>query len=160
MPTSTEYQNLWRMIKPLKCAMLSTHHRGRIHSRPMALVQEQFDGTLYFFTQDDSLKVAEVNEEQEVGISFSIPEKQIFLSLSGDARLNKDPALIRDLWNDQLESYFPEGQSDPHLALLEIKIDNAQVWSRAENQMVELFAVSHELFKDNPPDVGDYRRYA
>lgn len=155
MPTAEQENQVWELIKPIQFGMLSTHHRGCIHARPMALVQDEFNGCLYFFTQDDSLKVAEVTEEQEVGVSFSSSERQVYVSLSGNARLSKNKELIEKYWHDGLEAYFPQGKADPHLALMEINIDSAQSWSSKTGQMVDLYNFGYQEIglDQNPPNL-------
>lgn len=159
MPTKQEHQKLWELIKPIGVGMLSTHHRAKIHSRPMGLVQDQFNGRLYFFTQDDSLKVAEVTEEQEVGVSFSDPKNQVFVSLSGNARITRNRELMERFWNSMAKAYFPKGKDDPHLALMEIDIDNAEFWDADQSRMTQMFKVAKATAQNERPDLGEHQQY-
>ena len=53
---------LGELIKDIRVAMLTTvDNEGRLHSRPMATQQTEFDGTLWFFTDSDSVKVHELS---------------------------------------------------------------------------------------------------
>lgn len=159
MPKSSELKSLWELIKPIKFGMLSTHHKGRIHARPMSLIQDEFNGRLYFFTQDDSLKVTEVTDEQEVGVSFSSPEDQVYVSLSGDARISRNRELIERFWSPMVQAYFPKGKDDPHLALMEIDVDSAECWDADKSAMVQMFELAKSFFTNKRPDLGEHRQY-
>ena len=51
----------------------------------MAVQQVEFDGDLWFFTPKSSRKTSEVERERRVNVSFSNPEKQHYVSVSGTA---------------------------------------------------------------------------
>ena len=51
-------------IKDIRIAMLTTFDReGHLHSRPMATIDIQFDGDLWFFTCAHSPKVGELGSD-------------------------------------------------------------------------------------------------
>ena len=54
--TNEEAQKLWQLIKPLKIGMFVSQTNHSLHARPMHLVQSDFSGSLYFFTDSSSLK--------------------------------------------------------------------------------------------------------
>lgn len=149
---------LWHLIKPIKFGMLSTQSGSSIHSRPMALVQDGLDdGKIWFFTLDDSLKVFEIGQYREVGISFASPDENTYISISGTATLKKDADLINELWNPTIESYFPNGKSDQHVSLLEIDIDSADCWNTNENKMMQLYKLAKAYIKNEQPHIGENR---
>jgi pyridoxine/pyridoxamine 5'-phosphate oxidase len=75
--------------------MLTTEDGGQLRARPMVAAQDDFDGTLWFFTRASSHKVSEVESEQHVGVTYADAGKQDYVSLSGTARLIQDKATIQ-----------------------------------------------------------------
>lgn len=52
MSSPEHKQLIWSLIEEIKVGMLVTHdtEKNNIRSRPMSLVQEEYDGTLFFYT--------------------------------------------------------------------------------------------------------------
>jgi len=158
MLNPAEHEKLWDMIKPLKYGMLTTIDQGRLRSRPMALTQSQFSGSIYFFTKDDTHKVEEINKEHHVGISFSSPGDHTYVSLSGDANLTNDRSLIEKFWSPALNAYFPEGKEDPHLALMKIDIKECEFWDSDRGTMSKLFEMAKAMSKGERAQMGEHGR--
>ena len=158
MLNPAEHEKLWDMIKPLKYGMLTTIDQGRLRSRPMALTQDEFDGSIYFFTKDDTHKVEEINHDHEVGVSFASPEDQTFVSVSGDANLKRDKTLIDKFWDTSLKAYFPEGKDDPHLALMKIDVKECEFWDSDKGKMSRLFEMARAVSQGERADMGQHGR--
>ena len=74
---SADIQKLADLIEMIQIAMLTTiGSDGRLYSRPMATQQEKFDGTLWFFTQRLSGKIYEIQQDQQINLSYSLPAKK------------------------------------------------------------------------------------
>lgn len=110
--------------------MLTTHHDGRLFSRPMALQQVDADGTLWFFNSKSTEKTWEIRVDDRVNASFANPEDNTFVSVSGTANLVNDPSMVRALWNPALKAWF-EGPEDPNIQLIRVDMDSAEYWTQA-----------------------------
>ncbi|MGH9882745.1 MAG: pyridoxamine 5'-phosphate oxidase family protein [Pyrinomonadaceae bacterium] len=122
-------RKLREMIKGIEFAMLTTvDDDGSLRSRPMATQRIEFDGDLYFFTKVSAPKVDEVERERNVCVSYTAPEDQRYVSMSGVARLLHDRAKMEELWFADLEAWFPDGLEDQELALLWISVSQAEYW--------------------------------
>lgn len=125
------------LIKDIRIAMLTTEEEdGSLRSRPMATQEEEFDGTLWFFTYADSGKVFEVQHDKHVNVSYANPNANSYVSISGTARLIRDQQKARELWEPALKAWFPEGTDDPNLALLKVDVDKAEYWDSPSNKIV------------------------
>jgi general stress protein 26 len=130
---------LGSLIQDMKVAMLTTvDDDGSLRSRPMATQQAGFDGTLWFFTRADSPKVEEIDHEHRVNVSYADAHKQQYVSVSGTARLVRDPAKNKELWNPAYKAWFPGGLDDPTLALLRVDVDKAEYWDTPSSAVVHI----------------------
>ncbi|MDJ1481216.1 pyridoxamine 5'-phosphate oxidase family protein [Cytophagaceae bacterium DM2B3-1] len=143
----TEYEKLKDKIKGIKIAMLTTiDSQGDLRSRPMATQEMDENGTLWFFTSDDSHKVEELQRNNKVQISYSDEDAVTYVSVSGIAELTKDSQKINELWSDAFRAWFPGGKDDPRLALLKITPYKAEYWDSPGGKMQTLFEMIKGVF--------------
>ena len=131
---------------------------GSFCSRPMATQEPHFDGGLWFFTKADSAKVGEVEEEGQVNLTYENSLESIYVSLSGRATLVQDRQMIEKLWHEDLKIWFPEGVSDPLLALLRVDVDKWAYWDAQSSAMSEHSGILKDAPVEVVPDLGDHRR--
>lgn len=149
-------RKLWDMIRDIRFAMLTSEDGGLLRSRPMAASQREFDGTLWFFTRADSHKVAEVQTDDRVAVSYAAPGKQTYVSLSGHAHLQRDKDLIAQHWSEALRTWFPKGQNDPEIALLRVDVEAAEYWDAPSSAMVHAFGYAKAVLTGEPRHPGDH----
>ncbi|MBD2563929.1 MULTISPECIES: pyridoxamine 5'-phosphate oxidase family protein [Nostoc] len=134
MATSTDrdqqIQKLRELIKNIDYGMFTTvDDDGSLHSYPMSKSGEiNSEATLWFFTYAGSHKVAEIEHYEQVNVSFSSPEQQRYVSISGTAQLVKDRNKMRELWKPELQTWFPKGLDEPDIALLKVNINQVNYW--------------------------------
>jgi general stress protein 26 len=135
-----DVKKLHSLIKDIKCTMMTTAMTdGTLRSRPMATrPDDEFDGTLWFFTDDHSAKVHEILEDTHVNLSYADPAKSCYVSVSGRATLVKDKAKAAELWSPFYTAWFPQGLNDPHLALICVEVTQAEYWDSPNSKMVQL----------------------
>ena len=139
--------------------MLVTEDDGVLTSRPMQLVQKEYDGTIWFFTKAESPKVDEIEQDRNVCISFSSPQDNTHVSLSGKARINKDQALINKFWSPFVAAWFPEGKDDPSCVLMEIKIEHGEHWDSETTKVGYLYQVAKANITKTTPNVGENEKF-
>lgn len=103
----TEHENrekLWELIKDVRFAMIShqteTHE---IHAQPMTMLNSERmdeDQNVYFILKDtnDIVQAVEAGRNQ-LGLAFSKPSDDIYVSISAHGEISTDRALIDKLWN-------------------------------------------------------------
>ena len=132
-------KKLGELIHDVKFAMLtSVHPDGSLRSRPMATQQVEFDGNLWFFTGLNSEKVRELESNPEVNLSYSAPDDQRYVSVSGRANVSRDRKKMEELWNPLLKAWFPRGLDDPDICLLHVDVTHAEYWDSPSSKMVQL----------------------
>jgi general stress protein 26 len=127
-----DHKKIWDLIKGSHSALLVTiGENGELDSRPMGCLQTDFDDTLWFLTFRDAPKVQEIGRDDRVLVSYANPTDYEYVSLSGHARLVEDRDKLKELWPEGLRVWFPTGPSDPNLALLAVRVDEAKYWTNA-----------------------------
>ncbi len=137
-PDQPGFSKLVAMIEALDVGMLTSEdENGHLRSRPMA-TQRAEGGVIWFFTGADSPKIEEVREDAEVNVSYADPNNQVYVSVSGIARMRRDPAKVRELWSSGAQRWFPEGPEDPRIMLLSVEIAQAEYWDVDKRAMIHL----------------------
>ncbi|MFN0161900.1 MAG: pyridoxamine 5'-phosphate oxidase family protein [Burkholderiales bacterium] len=135
---STELTRLARIVEDVSVAMLTTRDDdGNMASRPIALLEMDAQGALWFFTD---LRSSTVEHLQAVNLSITKPLHPIYVSIAGFASLHTARADIDRLWTPLSRPWFPAGADSPHLALLKIVPQSVELWDSAHSKMVLLLA--------------------
>ncbi len=147
---------IWAMIKDIRFAMLTSEDGGVLRSRPMAAAQTDFDGILWFFTRASSHKVAEVQGDPHVNVSYADPDHQNYVSLSGTATLVRGQGDIDAHWSEAMRTWFPKGKSDPDIALLRVDVSQAEYWDAPNSTMVHAIGYVKAVLTGQSPHPGDH----
>lgn len=128
---------------------------GHLFSRPLAVLDHDFEGTVWFFTPDPSPKTEEVAADPHVNVAYSDGTSHV--SLSGTATVTRDPELIDRFWNPWAEAWFEGGRDDPTVALLEVTADTVEFWHIDKPAVLRAVEVAKALVTRSAPDVGESR---
>lgn len=157
MSSPEHKQKIWEMIKDIKVGMLVTLDDDIPRARPMHLVQDAYDGTIWFYTRRSAEKVTET--DRDVCLTFSDQDKGVYVSLSGKAQLTNNQALIEKYWNPFIAAWFPEGKEDPDVALLEIKVEMGEHWMAKESKVFQLYEFIKANIKHTKPNIGENEKF-
>jgi general stress protein 26 len=152
-----DMQKLADLIDAIGIGMLTTEEGdGTLRSRPLATLEMDSDGKLWFFTAMSSGKVEEIDQHRKVCLSYADITQQQYVSVSGHARLFRDPQKMNQLWTPWIEPWFPGGVDDPDLALLEVTIDDAEYWSAPHNKVQRLLGLAKALSTGQTERLGEH----
>jgi general stress protein 26 len=144
------------LIEDIDFAMLTTVDTdGVLRSRPMSTQEAEFDGTLWFFTSDNTHKVEEIERDNRVNASYAEPDDNVYVSVSGTASITKDRAKMEELWNPILKAWFPEGLDDPHICLLKVDVEQAEYWDSPSSTLVQIAGFIKALATGQRADGGE-----
>lgn len=128
-PVTHDLNKLFDKIKDVRIAMLTTFdEQQNLHSRPMATIRPEADGSLLFLTDADSAKVYEVNKDSKVNLSYTNPETNVYVSVSGTANAYRDAAKAAELYTEPLRAWFPKGKDDPSIMILKVTVERGEYW--------------------------------
>ena len=159
-PTHSEaLKKINELIEGKQIAMLtSVSDEGSFHARPMAVLDVDFDGNVWFFTNKDAPKVDQIESEPRVNVAYSDPSNQDYVSLAGNAKLVVDPALNQKYWKPQFEAWFPDGVDDPKLALLKIEVAGAEYWDSPSSTIAHIKGFVQTKLSGEQQHVGDHAK--
>lgn len=142
------------LIEGIDVAMLTTRSSdGRLFSRPMAPLEIDADGSLWFFTSERSAKVHQLDS---VNLAFTDEDDATYVSISGRAGVVDDRARIEQLWTVAAKPWFPSGKDDPDLVLLRVDTDIAEYWDANSSKMVRLLAMAASALSGKPVGLGEH----
>lgn len=128
------------MMRDLDFCMLTTRSGdGELRARPMSNNGEvEFDGDVWFFSATDSRKVAEIQAESGVELSYADIERFRFISMSGDATIVRDEKKKRELWIEELERWFDGGPESDDIVLIKVTPRTVAWWNGEDSGEVNL----------------------
>jgi len=157
MPETTTQSNarelLWELVKDIKFAMFTTRADGRLRSRPMTTQNSEVDerASLWFFMSRGSEAVNDIGADPVVNVAYADPGRDAYVSVSGEAVVVEDRAKKEQLWSKLAEAWFPDGADDPDLALVEVRIEDAEYWDVKESKVTQLFKMARAAVVSDPP---------
>jgi general stress protein 26 len=124
-----DFTKLRELICAIRTGLLTTTGRdGRFHTRPVETLRVEDDWTLWFFTDWGSPKAEELREDVRVCVGYADPVKHYYVAVSGIGALLRSEPKARELWTVAQRAYFPDGPCDQRLALLCVRIEQAEYW--------------------------------
>lgn len=137
---STEH--LWALIKDTRFPVFTTRRSdGGLQSRPMIMQNREWQPLdyLWFFTTRDSDQVADLQWDSSVSIIYAHSDNLAYVAVFGSASVIEDTARKRLLWSPEAASWFSGGPEDPGMALVRVRIIQADCWDVRRNAVTELF---------------------
>lgn len=147
-------QKVWQLIETIGTGMMTTLDEGVLRARPMHGQVEPEQGRIWFFTRADAAKAEEIGASQQVNVAYADPSHERYVSISGPAALVRDRAKIEALWNPFVEAWFPNGKSDPNVALIELMPEQAEYWDSPASKVVQLWQLAKARATSSTPDLG------
>lgn len=146
MEENKDLKKFNEMVEDINICMFITNTAGgEEHTRPMATIEVEDDGSLWFFTDIRSIKVKEVNMQHTVHLVYAHPGKSSYLDVWGSAEIINDRQQIIDKWSPIVKAWFPHGVTDPNLGLLKVQPTEVYYWEAESGKMVEFFKIAASI---------------
>ena len=157
---NSQVEKVRDLIDDIKIGMMTTvDEDGNLVSRPMATMQVDEDGSLWFFTKKNTPKTDQItHNEHKVNIAFADVADASYVSVSGHAEEVYDRAKIDELWSPIAKPWFPDGKDDPSLILLKVYPDMAEYWDSTSSRMVRLFEMARAILTGDTYKEGENRK--
>lgn len=138
------------------CLFTTVSVKDEFSSRPMATAKVEDDGSIYFFTNEYSLKSKEISKENQVTLGYSDPSNNSYLTVNGKAELIDDKVRKEAYFSAPVKAWFPDGLEDPRLILIKVSPDTAEYWDSSSSKMVVLFNMLKAIVKGEKYDEGKH----
>ncbi|MEV7552956.1 pyridoxamine 5'-phosphate oxidase family protein [Amycolatopsis sp. NPDC089917] len=141
------------IARDVRIAMITSGNPdGKLTSHPMTTQQVDFDGTAWFFVSKDADLVRNIAHDDQVNVAYS--GSGSWLSLSGTGLVVDDEERKKELWNELVEAWFPDGSDDPNVVLLKVNADSAEYWSSPGGKPRALFEMAKARLTGKEPNPG------
>ncbi len=127
-------KQLKELATSVDICMFTTITAGRMYARPMSTQEVEEDGTMWFFSFEDSAAAQDANYDH-VCLSYSSPAKSTYLTVQGRAEVSYDKVKMKELWKDILKAWFPKGLDTPGIALIRVTPEEAHYWDSDASRM-------------------------
>jgi general stress protein 26 len=149
-------EKIAELAKGIHIAMMTTVATdGSMSSRPMAVQDKPFDGTMWFLTRSTSEKIDEIEQDQHITLTFAEPSSSKYLSLKGRASVNQDRSKIKDLWNPMYKAWFPKGEDDPEIAVLRVDVAEGDYWEATGGKIVQMVKYAYAATTGKKVELGE-----
>ena len=149
-----DLRKLGELIDDIEVAMMTTLAQdGSLVSRPLQTLKLTADGELVFFTAADSAKVDQLTDDLDVNLAYANPDDKRYVSVRGRARIDRDQALIEELWSPAQNVFF-SGKDDPNLTVLRVRVRDAMYWESSGNFVERALDFARGMWSEQPRDLG------
>lgn len=156
--SNEDVRTLGELIENIPIAMLvSVAPDGNLVSRPLATLQTDFQGDLWFFTSARSGKIDDIADHPRVNLAYADPEARLYVSVVGRARVLDDRAKMQELWHPDAATLFPGGPDDPDLRLLKVEVESAEYWQQSSGLVREALKLMRTVTGSGPQDLAENR---
>lgn len=152
---------LWPRLEHIRVGMFTTvDENGHLASCPMTNQKTDHEGSLWFFTSDQSTLSHNLAVRSEVNVSFVHEVESLYVSVSGHAEHIVDRQKMQEMWSPLMAAWFPGGIDDPHLALVKVTIESAEYWDSELGKMQQLLKIARAAITGHPPEAkpGEHGR--
>jgi general stress protein 26 len=151
---SADLTHVAKLIENIPIAMLTTiEDDGALAGRPMAALEMDDQGALWFFTDLRSSKVVHL---RAAGLSFTDSAHATYVWLSGRGEIDTDRSRIQRLWTPLAKPWFPDGPESPNLALLKFVPHAVDYWDGPNSRMVRAFGLLASVVAGKPVALGEH----
>lgn len=119
-------ERVWEIIGAIDIAMLVTTGSEGLRGRPMSTIPTEEKGVIYILTESDSSAARDIRVSGSVFLSYQ--GRGDHVALRGEATVNPEKGLVKDLWNPGAQVFWPEGPEAHDVVTLVIEPGHADIW--------------------------------
>jgi general stress protein 26 len=151
------------LVKDIEVAMMTTSREdGLLVSRPMATQVFAGGADLWFVTTKGSPKLAEIELNASVNLSYYKDRTREWISVAGHARIVEDRSKIHELYRPDWRAWFEDlggeengGPDDPRMVLIAVDIRLAHYMEVNKPQAIVLFELVKGMVTGKSPEFAE-----
>jgi general stress protein 26 len=131
--------SLAKSMKEIDICMFTTlTSRAGLNSRPMSNNRDvTWKGDSYFFTFEKSKKIKELEANPNVILNFE-GKSDLYMNVSGKAKLIRDKQAFADHWVPDLDRWFQDGIDTKGLVLIHVKGTKIHYWQKEKEGEIKV----------------------
>jgi general stress protein 26 len=154
----TNTERVWEIVKKTGICMMTTRFEGGLRARPLEARPDRDAGVIWFLTDVRGLKDDEIEANPEVCLTFVYPKEKVYLSITGEASVNRDPERAKALWNEEQQAWWPGGPEDPNVLVMRVELKRAGMWDGPASSAVAAFEFTKARLTGTKPNLGEKRK--
>jgi len=148
-------EKLKELVDDIKTCLFCTNITDiPFKARPMATLDVDDEGNLWFFSNKASDKNDEIKNNDSVQLVYAKNSSSEFLVVNGKAELVYSKEKIDELWTSMAKAWFPEGKDDPNISVIKIVPQDAHYWDTINGKVITLFKIATAVITGNPSNIG------
>ncbi|MEL6875832.1 MAG: pyridoxamine 5'-phosphate oxidase family protein [Pseudomonadota bacterium] len=152
--STDDREELFDMIDDVGTAMLVTENGNELRSRPMKGKLYRDCGEIWFLTEQPSGKTGEIGIDKSSNLTYACPEKETYISMSGQATVSQEEQKINDLWGPWAAAWLQCEKSDPKVAAIRFVPEIAEYWSSPDSTLVQTWELAKAKLTGEKPEMG------
>ncbi len=144
-------KHVWDILTSIDIAMLVTQSEIGLRGRPMSTIPTPEKGVIYILTEIDSSAAKDIRSNGTVLLSYQ--GKGDHVALQGEATVNPEKGLVKDLWNPGAQVFWPNGAEAHDVVTLVIDPGHADIWE-GPGLLRGIVEMVSGAIKGQSPDLG------
>jgi general stress protein 26 len=121
-------EEIWKRMAEIGSCMLVTDGGEGLHARPMTPMIDQDIHVVRFIADRRDHKDEEISASPDVCLAVADPVVNVFVSVTGEARIEQRRDVIRSHRVDGAYYWFRDGTSEENAILIEVRPRLGQYW--------------------------------
>jgi len=148
-------KQFWDELEDVHAVMLGLLC-NRDHMQPMAPFPDPENGKVWFFSKKTNDLVSECGAECTAHFTFMSEDHDYYASAKGRLRRSGNVDKVEEFWNPVVAAWYEHGKDDPDIALMELTLEDAAVWSTTGSTLKFGWEIAKANIKDEKqPDLGE-----
>lgn len=146
----------WEIAESIGICMLVTTSAGRSRARPMGATVKPDEHAIYLLT--DSEGIVRELEQSRALLTFSDTGGNKYVSISGPADVQRNPAKVKELWSVMAKAWW-DSPDDPSIRVVTITPDEAELWD-SPGRLIAGVKMLAAAATGKRPELGETARVA
>lgn len=126
--------------------------------QPMSPQCDRDNKTIWFFTKSSVDFMSDIIPGRIGTFCLVGKDHDYYATLTGPLDVRRDEKVIDEYWSPMVEAWYDGGKSDPTLVLIEMRVQDANIWASTSNVIKLGWEVAKATLDDEKtPDVGVQR---
>ena len=145
-------EKVWEMLKAIDIAILVTRNGDGMRARPMSTIPAPEKGVIHILTEAQSTAAQDIGRDGTVLLAYA--GRGDHLSVAGQAVVNPDKGLVKELWNPGAQVFWPNGPVAHDVVTLVIDPGHVDVWD-GHGVLRGIVSIVRGAVQGRSPDLGE-----